>query len=191
MSQFALAVAFTVFVWWFGTGAILLLDGLPRRTFKWFENWCNDEFRHGEAFAVLMRANPELLAGRNKLWIRFFLLAVFCTMYVRDHLRVEFFRALGLHVDEFDRTVLRRTNEICRQVFPVTIDLDNPRVWSLLETMFDNTRKLGALAGQRGIGARLRRLALLGANGLTFARLYLTPAKHAPLPANVRLEPAW
>jgi putative photosynthetic complex assembly protein 2 len=35
VSQIALAVAFTVFVWWFSTGAILYLDGLPRRTFKW------------------------------------------------------------------------------------------------------------------------------------------------------------
>ncbi len=28
-------VVATLFIWWFSTGAILYLDGLPRRTFKW------------------------------------------------------------------------------------------------------------------------------------------------------------
>ena len=31
----ALAVAFALFAWWFSTGVILYLDGLPRRTFPW------------------------------------------------------------------------------------------------------------------------------------------------------------
>jgi putative photosynthetic complex assembly protein 2 len=35
MTQHVWPVLFTLLVWWFSTGAILYLDGLPRRTFKW------------------------------------------------------------------------------------------------------------------------------------------------------------
>ena len=35
MSQYLLPIAFTLFIWWFSTGAILYLNGLPRWTFKW------------------------------------------------------------------------------------------------------------------------------------------------------------
>ena len=35
MLAYAAPLAFTLFVWWFSTGVILYLDGLPRRTFKY------------------------------------------------------------------------------------------------------------------------------------------------------------
>jgi len=35
MTAFALPVLFALFAWWFSTGLVLYLDGLPRRTFKW------------------------------------------------------------------------------------------------------------------------------------------------------------
>jgi putative photosynthetic complex assembly protein 2 len=35
MTQFILPTLFATFLWWFSTGAIFFLDGLPQRTFKW------------------------------------------------------------------------------------------------------------------------------------------------------------
>jgi putative photosynthetic complex assembly protein 2 len=35
MSIYLLPLLFSIFVWWFSTGVILYLDGLPRRSFKW------------------------------------------------------------------------------------------------------------------------------------------------------------
>jgi putative photosynthetic complex assembly protein 2 len=35
MTEIALALGYTLFAWWFSTGIILYLDGLPPRTFAW------------------------------------------------------------------------------------------------------------------------------------------------------------
>jgi putative photosynthetic complex assembly protein 2 len=35
MSSLWIAVAFAIFIWWFSTGLVLLLDNLPRTTFRW------------------------------------------------------------------------------------------------------------------------------------------------------------
>jgi putative photosynthetic complex assembly protein 2 len=38
MSDLALPILYTLFAWWFSTGVILYLDGLPRHTFAWTLN---------------------------------------------------------------------------------------------------------------------------------------------------------
>lgn len=35
LATYGLPIVATLFAWWFSTGAILFLDGLPRRTFRW------------------------------------------------------------------------------------------------------------------------------------------------------------
>ena len=159
--------------------------------FKWFENWCQDEFRHGEAFAMVMRANPHLLTGVNKLWIKFFVLSVYATMYVRDHARPAFHAALGIDPTEYDYRVYRITSEITRQVFPLTLDIDAPAFRAGLDRLWRVTQALSAAKAQGGVLGRLKQVGWTAAAAVTVARLYLVPSIPNELPARVRLAPAW
>ncbi len=159
--------------------------------FKWFESWCNDEFRHGEAFALMMRAQPHLLRGHNKLWIRFFLLSVYCTMYVRDHSRPALHKALGFTPTEYDYKVFQICSEITKQIFPMTLDTDNPKFRERMERMRRISREMEDAGQQGGVLAKLRKMRLTVAAGLTFASLYILPTQRNDAPATVRLAPSW
>lgn len=159
--------------------------------FRWFERWCNDEFRHGEVFALMMKANPKLLLGHNKLWIRFFLLAVYATMYVRDHMRPALHHAMGFDSTDYDLEVLRITSQITQQVFPLTLNLEDPRFLKGLDRLVSIARRLDAAKQQGGILGFVKRAGLGVAGFATFARLYMLPTVRNELPDTVRLVPSW
>jgi magnesium-protoporphyrin IX monomethyl ester (oxidative) cyclase len=159
--------------------------------FSWFEEWCNDEYAHGEAFALLMRANPKLLEGHNKLWIRFFLLAVYSTMYVRDHSRPDLYEAFGMNITEFDYRVFEITTEISKQVFPLTLNTDDPRFRAGMERLRLLSGRMDQAKAEGGLVNTLKRGFYTLATGATFARLYLLPARSNVLPTRVTKAPSW
>jgi len=159
--------------------------------FRWFHDWCNDEFRHGEVFALIMKANPELLRGHNKLWIRFFLLAVFATMYVRDHDRPEMHRAMGLDPTDYDFRVFEITTAISLQIFPLSLDLEHPAFRANLDRLVRINEANAAAKKQGNILGWVKRAALGIAGAAVFLRLYTLPVCRNELPANVRMAPTW
>ncbi|MFM8278045.1 MAG: magnesium-protoporphyrin IX monomethyl ester (oxidative) cyclase [Cyanobium sp.] len=144
--------------------------------FNFFENWCQDENRHGDFFDALMKSQPSTVRGwRARLWCRFFLLAVFATMYVRDVARKEFYAALGLDAREYDRYVIRKTNETSARIFPVVLNVESPKFWEHLERMVGNNAALSQAddSGLPGPLKVLRKLPLWTANALEMAQLFL------------------
>uniref|UniRef100_A0A1G4NSW4 Magnesium-protoporphyrin IX monomethyl ester [oxidative] cyclase n=1 Tax=Galaxaura rugosa TaxID=268570 RepID=A0A1G4NSW4_9FLOR len=102
--------------------------------FRFFENWCQDENRHGDFFAALLRSQPQYLNNFiSRLWCRFFLLSVFATMYLNDFQRSDFYRAIGLDARQYDMQVIRKTNESASRIFPISLDIDNPLFFQYLD----------------------------------------------------------
>ena len=102
--------------------------------FRFFESWCQDENRHGDFFAALLKSQKSLLnTYESKLWCKFFLLSVFATMYLNDHERTEFYSVIGLDAKEFDKYVIRKTNQSAKTLFPVILDVDHPSFFKILD----------------------------------------------------------
>lgn len=159
--------------------------------FKWFREWCNDEFSHGEAFALLMKTDPKLTSGRNVWWIKFFLTAVYATMYVRDHQRPAFHKALGVDPDWYAHEVFTKTSELSKQIFPITLDIDHPRWQPTLEKLHRANVKIAEAKERGGIGGKLSRLSGSLSAGKAFLSLFTIPVKKHRVAASVRLEPCY
>ena len=111
--------------------------------FKFFENWCQDENRHGDFFAALLRSQPQYLNNlSSKLWCKFFLLSVFTTMYLNDFQRSKFYHSIGLDCRQYDMQVIRKTNESASRIFPIALDIDNSNFFKLMDECARQNKKL-------------------------------------------------
>ena len=138
-----------------------------------------------------MRSQPHLLRGANLYWVRFFLLAVYATMYVRDHTRPMLKAAMGLDATAYDYEVFRITNEITKQVYPVSLDIDHPVFRAGMARLFSLQQRVDAAKARGGVVGRLQQGWCAVQGVATFARLYFLPMKQHALPAQVRVAPAW
>jgi magnesium-protoporphyrin IX monomethyl ester (oxidative) cyclase len=86
---------------------------------------------------------------------------------------------------------LRLTSEISRQVFPLTLDLDNPRFQRGLERLSEIGQASAAAKARGGLSGRVRQAICAARASFEFLRLYFIPAKPNRLPPVVRLEPIW
>lgn len=102
--------------------------------FRFFESWCQDENRHGDFFAALLKSQKHLLnTWEAKFWCKFFLLSVYATMYLNDHQRKDFYTTIGLDTKKFDQYVIRKTNQSAKTLFPIILDVDHPQFFELLD----------------------------------------------------------
>ncbi|MEQ8962915.1 MAG: magnesium-protoporphyrin IX monomethyl ester (oxidative) cyclase [Coleofasciculus sp. C2-GNP5-27] len=144
--------------------------------FRFFENWCQDENRHGDFFDAIMKAQPQMLNDwQAKLWSRFFLLSVFATMYLNDIQRSGFYQSIGLDAREYDKHVIQKTNETAARVFPVVLDVEHPKFYERLEVCVGNNEKLTEIANSNSpkFLQLFKKLPYYVSSGWQFLRLYL------------------
>jgi magnesium-protoporphyrin IX monomethyl ester (oxidative) cyclase len=112
--------------------------------FQYFENWCQDENRHGDFFSALLKSQPQFVNDwESRLWGRFFCLSVYVTMYLNDNQRSPFYESLGLNTEQFNMHVLHQTNKTTATIFPEVIDTYNPEFKERLDKLVKlNTRLL-------------------------------------------------
>jgi magnesium-protoporphyrin IX monomethyl ester (oxidative) cyclase len=146
--------------------------------FKYFENWCQDENRHGDFFKALLRSQPQLWDNwKARLWSRFFLLTVFATHTLTVLERANFYKSLGIDAQDYNTKVIENTNETAARAFPVILDTNHPAFFPGLEKCSDLNFRLRLMdirnSDKPGIINFFRKLPLMLAVTWYMVRLFL------------------
>jgi len=111
--------------------------------FQYFENWCQDENRHGDFLAAILKVQPDMLKGWDtKLWCRFFCHTVYITMYLNDHQRSKFYEQCGLNTTQFNQHVIRETNATTARIFPAVPNVLAPDYFPKMDKLVELNGKV-------------------------------------------------
>ncbi len=145
--------------------------------FRFFESWCQDENRHGDFFAAILKSQKSLLSTyESKLWCKFFLLSVFVTMYLNDLQREDFYTTIGLDAKQFDQHVIRKTNQSSGTLFPVILDVEHPDFFRLLDGCHEINEELIGLEKKQNSGFSFEKINLYWQMARNLCQLFFLPA---------------
>lgn len=150
--------------------------------FEYFENWCQDESRHGDFLAAILKARPELLDDLPaRLWSRFFCLSVYATMYLNDHQRTAFYESLGMDTKQFNQHVIIETNKTTERIFPEVPDVENPEYFQRMDRMVASNNEIAEIGKSDApeFVKTLQRIPHMAAIAGELLALYLGPHRRA------------
>jgi hypothetical protein len=126
----------------------------------------------------MLRSQPQYLVGRlNHFAIKFFTLAVYITMYLRD-CESTIYAKLGIDWEQYDVKVINETEQAARQVWGLAIRTDSAYFLACLRKMMRNNFKNKAGRRKRGLAAipaTVMRFARYADNIVQYAKLVLQP----------------
>lgn len=146
--------------------------------FRYFENWCQDENRHGDFFKALLRSQPNLWNNwQSRLWVRFFLLTVFVTHTLTVLERADFYESIGMDAHEYNKQVIHNTNDTSKKAFPSILDTHHPEFFPRLEKCAIANQKLTEIANSPSLSLVkwFQKLPWIGVIVWQMLRLYLLP----------------
>ncbi|MCS7079727.1 MAG: magnesium-protoporphyrin IX monomethyl ester (oxidative) cyclase [Chloracidobacterium sp.] len=153
--------------------------------FKYFGGWCQDELKHGDFIGLQLEAQKHLYlnGGFNRLLIRFFSLAVYVTMWLRDLKAQDFYASIGLDWRAYDLKVIRETNAYAQRVFGLRLDVDNPKFIRILDRMAERyTRMMEREAAGAGKLALAPMQAAMAADYLRLLAMKVRTDAPPPIP---------
>ena len=112
-------------------------------------------------------------------------------MHVRDHQRPAFHKALGVDIDWYGHEVFTKTSALTKQIFPITLDIENPRWERGLAKLLVANVDIARGKKQGGVSGWLTKTWGSARAAAIFVSLYTIPSVPNRAPVSTRLEPAY